>query len=671
MLLYSQLQQVLIRNPPGPAISHLGQELSFPELRRRVGQLSFLYQKELGEDARVALLASPSPAFLAGFLAFTNIRAVAIPLDPGASLAELARWIKESDATHLAVTADRLSAARELLRGERLSLPVIEIERKQGGEFDQTFAPRPENTPRDHEPALVFRTAGVTEEPRLVTYTVRGLHHAAQALKTIYQAAPGERLCTTLPWSHPFAFLHGALFPVLTGLTCVTDPGKEGAELLQRLRDDKVTRLLLTAPGARQFLKDAAAGGRPPALRSLVVGPGATPGELTELRREAAAISLPILRAYGQSESAWAVAVEDGTGSRVPPGIKMKVLDPQGDELVGKKGIRRVGQLAISGPSLMSGYHISGSREDAERATKQVIRGTWLYTGDVAELTGESDTLRVRWAGRRADLLELRNSAAAADPYVAPDACDAILRAIPGVRDAAGFVLLDHRNRPQLAAVVVLEEGVPPRAEELLGACKSRLPAFQCPVGIVFAEFIPRGRLGGAVNRGRLSRQFHGTNLERPPTPVAEAEIAAPPPGFTACELVDLLVDVPLPLMIHAFFKGRMIPFRPAGTRIDRPLYDRLELKAARHLYVRDTELALLQEWRRQHDPDASGPAARARAPGLEQARRQAHRMAALTAVGRCDDGRAGSQRRGDFADGRREDIGHVRQGDDPAGDIA
>src|SRR4051794_37506644 len=136
MLLAQQLSLAAQKSANQGAIWFLGKELKYAELRKKIAQFSYLFQNELGPDARVAFIASNSTNFAISFFALTNVRAVTILIDPKWKPEDQAEWLQKTGATHVAVSGDLVPQVREMLRSQRLSLPLIEIEKKQGGEYD-------------------------------------------------------------------------------------------------------------------------------------------------------------------------------------------------------------------------------------------------------------------------------------------------------------------------------------------------------------------------------------------------------------------------------------------------------------------------------------------------------------------------------------------------------
>lgn len=507
MLLTQQLSLNASKDGNRAALRYLGKEIRYADLKTMVSRLSYLMIREIGHNARVGFMTRNCTAVATTFLALTNTRSVTIPIDPDRPPAEIAEWLRASKATHLAVTSDLLPAAREMLSQERLHLPIVEIERKQGGEYDTSFTPPPDHVPQENDPIILFRTGGSTGKPKFVSMNHKQLQHAATCLRGPYHVTPNDRITTQMNWAHPFAFVHGMLFPLMVGATCVIDHGLEGAELLKHLADSKVTRIAGTPPLFLKLLLACRNAQRGlPGIRSVTVGMGILP---VELRNAFGALRVPVAHCYGQTEAGWTICMEDtqeqtetapaaGSVGKALVGFKYKVLDPQGDEIEGRG--ERQGLFAVMSPSLMTGYL------GLEKETKNVLRGTWLYTGDYVRLEGEGETLRIYYIGRRDELIHLHQL----QKVIQANPVDLVLKQLKGVQDGAGFPLKDTRGRDIMACAVVRPLGSTLNEKQILDHCATRLPAEQAPKLVVFTDFIPRDA-GGNVNRLRLKAMFSGT----------------------------------------------------------------------------------------------------------------------------------------------------------------
>lgn len=672
MLLAQQLVTVAGKASSQAAIRFLGKDIKYGELRQRVMQLSYLYLKELGPDSRVAFYSSNCPAYLTTFLALTNIRAVTIPLDPSWTLDEIGAWLKRSEATHLAVSGDLLKQAREVVREVRSPIAIIEIEKKQGGEYDQSFSAPPDQQPTDKDLILLLPSGGTTGPRKLVAFDHTQLHHAAVSLRALYRTGGNDRVLTDLNFSHPFAFLHGMLFPVLTGSILTIDHGLENREFLEFLNDNKVNRLVTTPNRAERYLNLVQAENRKlPFLKAMVLG---TASPMKELEDLSAACRVPLVRCYGQAENVWTIALDDfgelsGKGpvvSKGVTGLKYKVMDANGDEIETKG--ERVGMLAVSGPTVMLGYR-DADKKVSETATKLAIRGTWLYTQDIAALSEESDGIRLRILGRKEELLEKDGR------FISPAPVDAPLKKILGVQDGAAFVMKDQKGNPVLACAVIKEPTLPLKEVDVLkGLQQSGLEKDLMPGVVFFVEFIPRNKLG-QVNRISLGKQFNGTAVyvaetpetdETPadqtqadqtpekeasdapsipvdpaPEPETESTPAAAAPSvdlsvvleaaaasttgevegtFVTFDLAGIPLDVPLPVTVYSYLGFRFTPLRLKGAIFERALYDQMECKKIQHLFVLQSDQAIVRQWN-QESQQSSVPTEDSPPSDLDRAR--------------------------------------------------
>lgn len=483
--------------------------MTFAEARTRVAKLSYLYHHELGGagKARVALLADNHPSVALSFLAFSNIRVTTIPMQPAWPPEEILAALKHTQATHVAVTAGVAPRLREILNLARVSLPIIEIDRKQGGEYDSSYTVAPDQIPLETDPILLLRTSGYAGAARWCVFNHRQILAAASAIRSHYRLGAADRVASTLPWAHPFSFVHGLLLPLLNGATCVTAQGFTGVELSAYLGKTRVSRLVSTPPDVAALF--AANPQAPAGLRSITVGMGALAPEMAASIRQ---LGVQVSHCYGLTEALWTLVMEDtqpidpttpppircvGTGL---PGFKYKILDPNGDELISED--LKTGPLAATSPTLMQGYFGKG----LEMETKNVLRGTWLYTGDIVTIeprTEEEGGPRFRFLGRRDDVLYVN------EQYASMNRINTALRKIAGVADGAAFTVKNLKHAWVIGCVVVKVPTATLTLDQLLAQLRAALPEQLVPHAAFFTDHIPRDTYQN-IHYGKLRGQFAG-----------------------------------------------------------------------------------------------------------------------------------------------------------------
>jgi long-chain acyl-CoA synthetase len=104
-----------------------------------------------------------------------------------------------------------------------------------------------------------------------------------------------------------------------------------------------------------------------------------------ELQRFFYAIGIPMYQGYGLSEAAPIISANTpskhkmGSSGAILPRLELKICDEHGIELpVGQQG-----EIVIKGENVMLGYWKN------EKATKEVLRDGWLYTGDIGYLDSD------------------------------------------------------------------------------------------------------------------------------------------------------------------------------------------------------------------------------------------------------------------------------------------
>lgn len=234
-----------------------------------------------------------------------------------------------------------------------------------------------------------------------------------------------------------------------------------------------------------------------PGVDSVIVGTAAIP-EATRLAFEEK-YGVPVLRNYGQTEFAGAIAFErpqdvasgqrpDGTVGRIAPGVEVAILDTQGAALP----TGEVGEIAARAASAMSGYLGSDG--------KPAAIDDWMRTGDLGRLDDEGFLFVV---GRVRDMIVCGGF------NIYPAQVEAALNELPEIADSAVGGIPDERLGEVPVATVVLNRGVEIGAETVRDALRSRLAAYELPRRVVFVEAIPRHETG-KVDRDAVGRLVKG-----------------------------------------------------------------------------------------------------------------------------------------------------------------
>lgn len=230
-----------------------------------------------------------------------------------------------------------------------------------------------------------------------------------------------------------------------------------------------------------------------PGVENVIVGTAAIP-EATRSAFEAK-YGIPVLRNYGQTEFAGAIAFErpadvaagkrpEATVGRVAPGVEVAIVDPAG------KPVRNgeVGEITARAASAMSGYLGSDG--------KPVDPGKWLRTGDLGRIDDDGYLFVV---GRVRDMVVCGGF------NVYPAQVEAALNELPQVADSAVAGVPDERLGEVPVAAVVLCSGATADLDSIRRALRKRLAAYELPRRVVFVGSIPRHDTG-KVDRDGVAR---------------------------------------------------------------------------------------------------------------------------------------------------------------------
>jgi acyl-CoA synthetase (AMP-forming)/AMP-acid ligase II len=162
--------------------------------------------------------------------------------------------------------------------------------------------------------------------------------------------------------------------------------------------------------------------------------------------------------------------------------VEVRIVDEDGKEVaVGENG-----EIVARGERLMKGYW------NRDEATKETLRGGWLYTGDLGYWDEEG---YIFLSGRAKDFLKRGGE------MIAPEEVEQILMSHPAIDEAAIIGIPDIEWGERVRAIVVIKPGMELAAEEVIEHCRPRMAGFKRPEDVVFIDELPRNPMGKVLKR--------------------------------------------------------------------------------------------------------------------------------------------------------------------------
>ena len=156
-----------------------------------------------------------------------------------------------------------------------------------------------------------------------------------------------------------------------------------------------------------------------------------------------------------------------------------------------------VGELIVRGPGVMLCYYKN------PEATDEVLKGQWLFTGDMARKDEDGFIYLV---DRKKDVV------ISGGENLYPVQIEDFLRGFDKLKDVAVIGLPDPRLGEIAAAIVECKEGVSCTEEEINEFCKA-LPRYKRPKKIIF-DIIPRNPTGKIEKPVLREKYCHGRLVE-------------------------------------------------------------------------------------------------------------------------------------------------------------
>lgn len=519
-ILYQSFQEAVQKNPDGIATLFVGAKIRYRELGRLVDRFaSALAGLGVEKKDRVALILPNIPAYPIAHFAVMRLGGVLVPTNPLYVERELEYQLNDSGAETVVILDQlypRLEQVRKRTAVERVILVRIQdflprilgllyglknkspVDSLQSGDVHEyrhlirksfPSAPAAEVSPDDT--AILLYTGGTTGVSKGAVLTHRNLSVNVRQIRSWLWNIEERKeifLCV-LPFFHSYGMTTGLHLSTLTQSTMLLAPRFELADVVKQIKKHRPT-IFCAVPSMYNAINrySGISSSDVASIRLCISGGAALPAAVQEKFESLTGGKL--VEGYGLSETSPVALVNPTHGHRksgtigVPiPGTEARVVDPESGETLPSQ---EIGELAIRGPQVMSGYW------NMPQETEQVLRQGWLYTGDMAVMDEEGFFTIV---DRKKDLI------ISAGMNIYPREVEEVLHQHPKVVEAA-VVGIPSAVREEIAkAFIVVEEGEELTRQEIIQFCRDKLARYKVPKQIDFVDELPKSALGKVLKR--------------------------------------------------------------------------------------------------------------------------------------------------------------------------
>jgi len=192
-----------------------------------------------------------------------------------------------------------------------------------------------------------------------------------------------------------------------------------------------------------------------------------------------------VLRKFKESEERFGGAEPIGQPHNM---VEMKIVDENGNDV--PPGT--VGEMVARSASVMLGYY------KEEEKTKEIFRGGWLHTGDLAIMDEEH---HFYFVDRKKDVVK------SGGENVSTVEVESVISGHPKVADVAIVGFSHPRWMEAVTAFVVAKPNESITEEEIIQFCKENLAGYKVPKKVIVLDEIPKNPSGKALKKD-LRSQF-------------------------------------------------------------------------------------------------------------------------------------------------------------------
>jgi acyl-CoA synthetase (AMP-forming)/AMP-acid ligase II len=477
-----------------PAIGAPGREwLDFAGLADQAGAVArALHQAGVGRGDRVAIVLPNGPEMAVAFVSVASV-ATTCPLNPAYRQEEFAFYLSDLKAKAIILMEDESGPAHAAAVAEGLLIIRLAVDRAQpAGRFslraESTAGQADTTAPAADDVALILHTSGTTSRPKIVPLLQSNICASARHIGESLMLSPADRCLNVMPLFHIHGLIAAVSASLAAGGSVWCAPGFDALKFFGWMEEARPS-WYTAVPTMHQALlaragRNAETIAKVP-LRFLRSSSASLPGPVMEALAET--FKAPVIEGYGMTEAAHQMASNPLAPGAQKPGSVGKAAGPlvRVAHEVENRLIEGVGEIVISGPNVTPGYE--GNPDANAKSFFEAEGRRWFRTGDQGEFDAEG---YLTLTGRLKEIINRGGE------KVSPLEVDGVLSAHPAVAQVVTFAMPHAKLGEEVAAAVVLKEGMAASEAEIRAFAGQQLAAFKVPRKVVILTEIPKGATG-------------------------------------------------------------------------------------------------------------------------------------------------------------------------------
>jgi long-chain acyl-CoA synthetase len=474
-----------------------GREFTYAEFDQAVNRTAaLLTSHEVGKGDVVSLLMPNSAEYIIAYFACWKLGALAGPVNSLLKESETAFVMNNSEAKAILINSE----FKERIEGIRGDLPhlnsVIEFDDEAEATREFKGVTIPDIQLGKDDDAIVIYTSGTTGKPKGCLLTHGNIIANARQISEWLSFSENDRLLTIMPLFHMNAVSVTTMSALYAGGSTVISLKFSARRFWITISDYGITSFGSVATMLSMLLntypEGVPEGLQSKQLRFAMCGSAPVPAEV--MKNFEKTFHCPVIEGYGLSESTCRSSFNPPDERRRPGscglsiGNEMRVFDDEDREVAAGE----LGEIVLRGDNILKGYYKN------PEATANAFRSGWFHTGDVGYRDPEGFFFIV---DRKSDMI-IRGG-----ENIYPREIDEVLYQHPAVAAAATIGIPDQLYGEEVAAFVVLKDGLNVSAGQLVDYCNERLADYKCPKSIRIVKDIPKGPTGKFLKR-ELAKEF-------------------------------------------------------------------------------------------------------------------------------------------------------------------